>query len=527
MDQGSQQLQGEVLELAIEDGLRRAFPVDAIEEVKKGARGGDIIQRVTTRSGQVAGVLLWESKRAREWSPAWTAKLKEDMRGCGAEIGVLVSLSTAIPKEWPAGQLFGLHDDVWVTTWSAALQLAQVLRAGVLDLHKQRLVSAGKGEKMEAVYDYLTSPQFAHKLRAVYGTFRKLREELDSERSVTLQRWARREKQLQGGVAELLGMAGDIQGLAQQELPALEMEPPAPQTQEAAAPTSSVQTRKLLSVFGPKVMLMATSAASRPRRSATRPMRRASSARIEDVPLSPHVRFHPAEKSMGAGLTGTPMSPRSAGAVAGRDVQAAAQRDPGARNRGTRPRSANAWEAVLEGRAYSVAEFQAAVHEVAHRLHPRPAGRHAAEVFPRRTSPGGRYRSSGCPAGSQRLLRQGFDGNLPGVRGDRIGQAGIADHAIGEQADAPRGRDDARTPVAEAIPVHAHRHRGVAVEHVRTVQVRGPAVVHVEVQDHRRRLDALIGQVVADPDLHGLEGTVSDAACDTDEISATAKGAGR
>jgi len=227
MEQGSQQLQGEVLELAIEEGLRRAFPIDAIEEVKKGARGGDIIHRVLSRTGQAAGVLLWESKRAKDWSPAWTTKLKEDMRGCSAEIGILVSLSTAVPREWPAGQLFGLHDDVWVTTWSAALQLAEVLRAGLLDVHKQRLISAGKGEKMEAVYDYLTSPQFAQKLRAVYGAFQKMREELESERSVTMQRWARREKQLQSGLAELLGVAGDIQGLAQQELPALEMEPPA------------------------------------------------------------------------------------------------------------------------------------------------------------------------------------------------------------------------------------------------------------------------------------------------------------
>ena len=230
MEQGSQQLQGEVLELAIEEGLRRTFPIDVIEEVKKGARGGDIIQRVMSRTGQSAGVLLWESKRAKDWSPAWTTKLKEDMRGCAAEIGILVSMSTAVPREWPAGQLFGLHDDVWVTTWSAALQLAEVLRSGLLDLHKQRLISAGKGEKMEAVYDYLTSPQFAQKLRAVYGAFQKMREELESERSVTLQRWARREKQLQSGLAELLGVAGDIQGLAQQELPALELEPPAPAT---------------------------------------------------------------------------------------------------------------------------------------------------------------------------------------------------------------------------------------------------------------------------------------------------------
>jgi hypothetical protein len=226
MEQGSQQLQGEVLELAIEDGLRRGFPLDVIEEVKKGARGGDIIQRVMSRSGQAAGVMLWESKRARDWSPAWTAKLKEDMRGCGAELGILVSMGTAVPKDWSEGQLFGLHDDVWVTTWSAAVQLAEVLRSGLLDVHKQRLVSAGKGEKMEAVYDYLTSPHFAHKLRAVYGAFQKMREELESERSVTLQRWARREKQLQSGVAELLGVAGDLQGLAQQELPALELEPP-------------------------------------------------------------------------------------------------------------------------------------------------------------------------------------------------------------------------------------------------------------------------------------------------------------
>jgi hypothetical protein len=226
MAQGSQQLQGEVLELAIEDGLKRAFPLDAIEEVKKGARGGDIIHRVTSRSGQPAGVMLWESKRAKDWSPAWIAKLKEDMRGCGADIGVLVSMTTAVPKEWPDGQLFGLHEEVWVTTWSAAVHLAEVLRSGLLDVHKQRLISAGKGEKMEALYDYLTSPQFAQKLKAVYGAFQKMREELESERSVTMQRWARREKQLQSGLTELLGVAGDIQGLAQQELPALELEPP-------------------------------------------------------------------------------------------------------------------------------------------------------------------------------------------------------------------------------------------------------------------------------------------------------------
>ena len=221
--QGSQQLQGEVLELTLQSGLERDFPLDSIEEVKKGARGGDVVQRVVTRNGQAAGILLWEAKRARDWSAQWVTKLKEDMRGCAADVAVLVITGTALPKDWEPGQLFGLHEDIWITSWTTALQLAAVLRSGLLDLHKQRLVSTGKGEKMEAVYDYLTSSQFAHKLKAVYGSFYRMRQELEAEKSQTLQRWARREKQLQTGIAELVGVAGDIQGLAQQDLPLLEM----------------------------------------------------------------------------------------------------------------------------------------------------------------------------------------------------------------------------------------------------------------------------------------------------------------
>src|SRR6266436_6505732 len=177
-----------------------------------------------TRGGQTAGILLWEAKRAKDWSAQWVGKLKDDVGRCGADVGVLVSIGTAFPKEWEPGQLFGLYEEVWVTSWTTALQLAAVLRSSLLAVHKQRLVSAGKGEKMEAVYDYLTSSQFAHKLKAMYTAFHRMRQELEAEKSQTLQRWARREKQLQSGVAELVGVAGDIQGLAQQDLPLLEIE---------------------------------------------------------------------------------------------------------------------------------------------------------------------------------------------------------------------------------------------------------------------------------------------------------------
>ena len=57
-EQGSQQLQGEVQELALEALLRERFARDMIEPVPKGEFGGDLIQRVVSPAGQVVGSAL-------------------------------------------------------------------------------------------------------------------------------------------------------------------------------------------------------------------------------------------------------------------------------------------------------------------------------------------------------------------------------------------------------------------------------------------------------------------------------------
>ncbi len=75
-EQGSTQLQGETLELDLENQLRSAFPFDEIMEVKKGQRGADATQRVRTNTGFDCGSILWEAKRARNWSSDWPEKLK-------------------------------------------------------------------------------------------------------------------------------------------------------------------------------------------------------------------------------------------------------------------------------------------------------------------------------------------------------------------------------------------------------------------------------------------------------------------
>ena len=50
-----------------------------------------------------------------------------------------------------------------------------------------------------------------------------MRDELNRERASTEQRWSRREKQIGIAMKELVGIAGDVQGLAHQDLPQLEL----------------------------------------------------------------------------------------------------------------------------------------------------------------------------------------------------------------------------------------------------------------------------------------------------------------
>jgi hypothetical protein len=87
-EQGSQQLQGEVQEMELEALLRAKFPRDTVEPVPKGEYGGDALQRVIGPLGQICGTILWESKRTRNWSESWLAKLRDDQRTAKAETGI-------------------------------------------------------------------------------------------------------------------------------------------------------------------------------------------------------------------------------------------------------------------------------------------------------------------------------------------------------------------------------------------------------------------------------------------------------
>lgn len=212
-EQGSQQLQGEVQELELENLLRAKFPFDAIEPVPKGEFGGDVLQRVVSQSGQPSGTILWESKRTKNWSDSWLAKLREDQRTAKAEISVLVS--QVLPKGVEA---FDVVDGVWVTSPRAALPVATVLRHTLLQVGMARQVSEGQQTKTEMIYQYLTGPRFRHRVEAIVEAFSTMQEDLDKERKAIMKQWAKREEQIERVMGATVGMYGDLQGIAGKSL---------------------------------------------------------------------------------------------------------------------------------------------------------------------------------------------------------------------------------------------------------------------------------------------------------------------
>jgi hypothetical protein len=217
-DQGSMQLQGESLEIALENELRETFRLDAIEEVKKGERGADITQRVRSNAGLDCGTILWEAKRAKNWSHQWPAKLKEDQRATSAELAVIV---TTCPPEGVRG--IGQSDGVWVCEPPFALGLAAALRQGLLSTTAQRLQDTDRSSKMAQLYDHLCGVEFRQHIQALVETFIGLQDQLASEQRAFAKQWKEREKHLSNAIQHTAMLYGGIQGIAGREaLPAIE-----------------------------------------------------------------------------------------------------------------------------------------------------------------------------------------------------------------------------------------------------------------------------------------------------------------
>ena len=208
-EQGSMQLQGEVMELAIEEWLASNFPLDSIDEVKKGANGADCLQIVNTREVQNCGTIYYESKRTKAFQPAWIEKFKNDIRDKKANIGVLVT------EVMPAGMdRMGMRDGIWICTYEEFKGLSAVLRQSLIQVSQAVQAQENKGDKMAMLYDFLTTNEFRLQIEGIVEGFTQMQSDLDSEKRAMQRIWKQREKQIEKVVNNTLGMYGSIRGIA-------------------------------------------------------------------------------------------------------------------------------------------------------------------------------------------------------------------------------------------------------------------------------------------------------------------------
>lgn len=206
--QGSQQTQGEVLELDFEETLRKTFPTDEIIPIEKGKSGADIRQVVKTQRGNACGVILWETKRTKGWSNDWPEKLKKDLRAEKANVPIIVTNS------FPRGfnSLMGLHEGVWLVDYSLSRTIAELVRQGLIDVAKEKFLASNKEGKQEQLYDYVTSHEFVQQIESILEVRNTIVDQIDKERAAFEKQWKIRTEAADKLLRGTARMIGSIQG---------------------------------------------------------------------------------------------------------------------------------------------------------------------------------------------------------------------------------------------------------------------------------------------------------------------------
>ena len=206
--------QGEVREELLEEYLEKEFPTDKFEAVKKGQKGGDIIQSVVIK-GESVGSILYESKDVLNFDEKWVQKLLNDMSKVDATVGFI--FTKAMPKkskgfveEREGGRV------IICSEYPILRQLVSTTRK-LIQANKANIAS-NKDEispKLKDLFNYLNSNEFRIQTRKIFNGIKKDGEQIDKdERSGENQIKNRRKnledskKNINGVITSLVSNAG-------------------------------------------------------------------------------------------------------------------------------------------------------------------------------------------------------------------------------------------------------------------------------------------------------------------------------
>ena len=205
------ELEGEAQEKLLEETLQQCFPDDYIEPVPRGTRGADVIQHVRKPGGKECGIIVWESKRAKQWNEDWVEKLKENLREINGDIAVLVT--QAFPAEDGVYSSFTHYRGIYLTELRYAPSVAALLRNYIFRQDSLRFAEMGRIEKESMLYNFITGNEFRHQVESIASAIEAAQKSLEEEQRSLQRIWKKRDTELKTSLLALASMYGKIDGI--------------------------------------------------------------------------------------------------------------------------------------------------------------------------------------------------------------------------------------------------------------------------------------------------------------------------
>lgn len=204
-DSKSQQLQGDLEEQHILNRLREHFPTDELVRIPRGRNGADIVFKVKTPSGKLAGTVLIEVKDTQHFDNKWIGKLKSDTHDQKTDVGVIVS------RAMPAGvEFMEQREDIWICRADILVPLITALRNEIQQVSRMKSTKELSEAKKDIVFDYLTSTDFTRRVTTMVDGYESMRSSLDKQKRQFHQRMAEQERALDNMLTGLSGVYGDL-----------------------------------------------------------------------------------------------------------------------------------------------------------------------------------------------------------------------------------------------------------------------------------------------------------------------------
>ena len=205
---------GETQEELIEEFLKKYFPMDQYEPVKKGKRGADVIQFIYHQQQEI-GKILHESKDVLNFDEKWVGKLIDDMHREDAMIGIIYT--EVMPKKSKGvmdvreGGRITICSDKSVLHWVVSMSRKLIIQQNTLNKSTKEDISS----KLQQLHNYVVSNEFKLQYRKIRNNFQATSDQLEKdERSFEIQIKNRKKnldeskKNIHGVITSLISNAG-------------------------------------------------------------------------------------------------------------------------------------------------------------------------------------------------------------------------------------------------------------------------------------------------------------------------------